>query len=325
MSDTRDPAPVEIPDFAPARVLVVGDAMLDRYWFGAVDRISPEAPVPVMAVDATEDRAGGAANVAVNVAALGARCTLIAAVGDDDSGRSLATLLAERGVDQRLIADATMPTTLKLRMLAQNQQLMRADFERKASESTLDTMTSKAIEELAHVDVLILSDYGKGGLGHSLDFIEAAKARSVPVIVDPKGDDFSRYRGATMITPNLKEFEAVAGRSDSEADMLERAQRLLDELDLESLMVTRSAAGISLFTRDGKVHASPSRAREVFDVSGAGDTVIATVAAMHALGITGERALSLANVAAGVVVSRIGTAAVTIEDIQNALSREAGS
>lgn len=281
--------------------------------------------MPVMAVNATEDRAGGAANVAVNVAALGATCTLVAAVGDDDSGRALTNLLKDHGVNEQLIADSTMPTTLKLRMLAQNQQLMRADFEQKASESTLDMMTTRAAGALADADVLILSDYGKGGLGRPQDFIKAAREQSVPVIVDPKGDDFSRYRGATMITPNLKEFEAVVGASETESDMLARAQRLLDELDLESLMVTRSAAGISLFTRDGKVHASPSRAREVFDVSGAGDTVIATIGALRAIGISGEQSLSLANVAAGVVVSRIGTAAVTIDDIRSALSREAGS
>jgi len=320
-----DLLPENLPDFSRARLLVVGDAMLDRYWFGDVDRISPEAPVPVMAINRTEERAGGAANVASNIAALGATCALVAAVGQDDSGRSLSRLLGEQGVDARLVVDDDMQTTLKLRMLAQNQQLLRADFERSVSTATLDAMTAAAVDALANADVLILSDYGKGALTRSRELIEAAKSQSVPVIVDPKGNDFSRYHGATMITPNLKEFEAVAGQSLSEGDMLSSAQRLIEDLELDSLMVTRSSEGISLFSRDGKVHASPSRAREVFDVSGAGDTVIATVGALYAAGVQGEEALAIANLAAGVVVSRIGTAAVTLDDIKQALSREVGS
>jgi len=194
-----DLVPENLPDFSRARLLVVGDAMLDRYWFGDVDRISPEAPVPVMAINRTEERAGGAANVATNIAALGASCTLVAAVGRDDSGRALSALLDDQGVDARLNIDNDMQTTLKLRMLAQNQQLLRADFERSVSSETLDAMTAGAVEALAEADVLILSDYGKGALSRSHELISAARSQSVPVIVDPKGNDFSRYHGAHPI------------------------------------------------------------------------------------------------------------------------------
>lgn len=310
------------PDLSSARMLVIGDAMLDRYWFGSVDRVSPEAPVPVIAVRDVEERAGGAANVATNIAAIGGQSSLISAVGDDDGAASLNSLLSNVGVNDLSVHDASIPTTVKLRLIAQNQQLLRADFEQHVAEATVAAITSRCADVIGQTDVMVLSDYHKGTLAQAADLISIARDHGVPVVVDPKGSEFERYAGASMLTPNQKEFEAVAGRCVSDEDMRLKAHDMIADLGLDALMVTRSERGIAWFTADGAMHVSPARAREVYDVSGAGDTVIAVVATLMAVGVTGEKALVFANAAAGVVVSRLGTASVTADDINTALRRE---
>jgi rfaE bifunctional protein kinase chain/domain len=300
--------------FRRARVLVVGDVMLDRYWFGDVSRISPEAPVPVVKVDRSEDRPGGAANVARNAAALGARVTLLSVVGHDEPGRRLRELLRAEKIAARLHYDRTIDTTVKLRVIGRQQQLLRIDFETPPSHETLRTKLGDYSRLVASCDVVILSDYGKGGLAHIGRMIALAKRHRKPVLVDPKGDDFSRYAGATVITPNRSEFRAVAGAWKNERELTASAQRLRSRLKAEALLVTRSEEGMTLFTRRTRLHAS-AQAREVFDVSGAGDTVIATLAVAMAAGSSLDAAVSLANRAAGIVVGKFGTAVATPEEL----------
>ncbi len=290
-----------------ARVLVVGDVMLDRYWFGDVNRISPEAPVPVVKIDRTEERPGGAANVARNAAALGARVTLLSVVGRDEAGRRLAALLTGENIVARLHHDRSIDTTVKLRVIGRHQQLLRVDFETAPSHEILRSKLSEYRKLVAGCDAVILSDYGKGGLAHITRMIEIARRHRKPVLVDPKGDDFARYAGATLITPNRAEFRAVAGGWRSERELTERAQRLRRKLGIEALLVTRSDEGMTLYRRQGRLHV-PARAREVYDVSGAGDTVIAAVAVMLAGGGSLDEAVRVANRAAGVVVGKFGTA-----------------
>ncbi len=302
------------PPFARARVLVVGDVMLDRYWFGSVARISPEAPVPVVRVDRTEDRPGGAANVARNAAALGAHVTLLSVVGHDEAGAQLAKLLKSDGVIARLHRDRGISTTVKLRVIGRQQQLLRVDFETTPSHEVLSSKLREYRQLLRKHDLVILSDYGKGGLAHIASMIVAARALRKPVLVDPKGEDFSRYRGATLLTPNRAEFRQVAGTARSEADLTARAQKLRRALRLDALLVTRSDEGMTLYrNRNGKtggrLHA-PAQAREVFDVSGAGDTVIATLGVAMASGVPMDEAVHLANRAASIVVGKFGTAVV---------------
>jgi len=300
---------------AGVRVLVTGDAMLDRYWFGDVQRISPEAPVPVIGVRDSDERAGGAANVASNIAALGAHCELVAVVGDDEAAVKLESLLTTQGVVPHLVRDAAHVTTVKLRLIARNQQLMRADFEQEPDhdflEQTLEILTAR----LGEADVLLLSDYGKGALRHAERMIEAGRERGIPVLVDPKGRDFTRYRGASLITPNRHEFEDVVGNCRSLDEMAERAAVLLRQVGIEHLLVTLSEKGMALFNTDGLVLHQPARAREVYDVSGAGDTVIGTLAAMLGAGADYATALHVANTAAGIVVGKLGTATVTADEI----------
>ncbi len=293
-----------------ARVLVVGDVMLDRYWFGEVSRISPEAPVPVVRIQRQEERPGGAANVARNAAALGARVTLLSAVGRDDAGQRLRALLRKDGINARLHIDTTMETTVKLRVIGRQQQLLRADFESSPNHEILHAKFFDYGRLIKNVDVVILSDYGKGGLEHIEQMIAIARREKKPVLVDPKGDDFSRYRGATLITPNRSEFKAVTGGWDSEREMTRRAQQLRSKLRATALLVTRSEEGMTLYTRDTRLHVS-AQAREVYDVSGAGDTVIATLAVMLASGRGLTDAVHVANRAAGIVVGKFGTAMVT--------------
>jgi rfaE bifunctional protein kinase chain/domain len=302
-------------NLSQARILVVGDVMLDRYWFGEVSRISPEAPVPVVKVARQEERPGGAANVARNIAALGARCHLLSVVGADDAGRSLQRLLEEGGIQAGLHVDASIDTTVKLRVIGRQQQLLRIDFETAPSHEVLRAKLADFQSRLADCDIVLLSDYGKGGLAHIAEMIRIARAAAKPVLVDPKGDDFSRYAGATLITPNRGEFQAVAGRWRTEAELAEKAGRLRAELGLEALLVTRSEEGMSLFTEGEALHAS-AVAREVFDVSGAGDTVIATLAVLRATGASWPEAVRIANVAAGVVVGKLGAATVTRAELQ---------
>jgi rfaE bifunctional protein kinase chain/domain len=294
---------------AKARVLVVGDVMLDRYWFGDVERISPEAPVPVVRIARSEERPGGAANVARNAAALGARTTLLSVIGDDEPGTTLSTLLGLDDVDAHFLRDGTLKTTVKLRVVGRQQQLLRIDFETRPSQEVLAAKLKDFGDRVRDADVVVLSDYGKGGLAHIGSMIEQARAAGRKVLVDPNGEDWAKYRGATLVTPNRAELREVAGRWTSDADLAARADKLRRELDLEALLVTRSEEGMSLFTAEGAVHI-PAVAREVFDVSGAGDTVIATLAALVAAGAPLADAMAIANQAAGVVVGKLGTAVV---------------
>ncbi|MEQ1684088.1 MAG: D-glycero-beta-D-manno-heptose-7-phosphate kinase [Burkholderiaceae bacterium] len=301
-----------------ARVLVVGDAMLDRYWFGAVDRISPEAPVPVVLVTREEERLGGAANVALNVKTLGAQATLLTVVGEDEPARKLRHLLEKEGVTALLGSDPQLYTIVKLRVIGRNQQLIRVDFENPPDHEVLAGMLSEYERVLNEHDAVLFSDYGKGGLTHIPRMIELARAAGKPVLIDPKGSDYSRYAGATVITPNRAELAQVIGAWSSEAQLVERAQALRKEHRLDGLMLTRSEDGMSLFdgdARDGGHTRVPAQAREVFDVTGAGDTVIATLAAMLACGLSLREAMPLANRAGGIVVGKFGTASVSYEEL----------
>jgi len=308
---------MNVPDTSNARVLVVGDVMLDRYWFGDVTRISPEAPVPVVKVDHTEERPGGAANVARNAAALGAQAALLSVVGADEAGQALARLLRDSGIDASLHEDAGLATTVKLRVVGRQQQLLRIDFENAPDHEVLKAKLAEYTERLAGCDVVILSDYGKGGLAHITEMIRLARAAGKPVLVDPKGEDYARYAGATAITPNRGELRQVVGRWASDEELAAKAQKLRAELGLDALLVTRSEEGMTLFRAAGTAH-EPALAREVFDVSGAGDTVIATLAVMMAAGLDMAAAMRLANLAAGVVVGKLGTATCTLEELQTA-------
>jgi rfaE bifunctional protein kinase chain/domain len=305
-----------LPSFEKSRVLVVGDVMLDRYWFGDVDRISPEAPVPVLKVGSVEERPGGAANVARNVAALGGQCTLLSVVGGDEAGSCLEKLLAE---DPRISAmlhrDNTISTTIKLRAIARHQQLLRIDFETQPSHEVLRAKLADYWNKLPDADVVVLSDYGKGGLAHIAEMIRLAREARKPVLVDPKGEDYARYMGASLLTPNRSEFRQVAGSWRDEAELTEKAERLRSELNLEALLVTRSEEGMSLFSANAEPLRVPAHAREVFDVSGAGDTVIAALAAMLASGADLPQAVEVANRAAGIVVGKLGAAVVSREEL----------
>jgi rfaE bifunctional protein kinase chain/domain len=308
-----------MPDFTRARLLVVGDVMLDRYWFGDVSRISPEAPVPVVHVRRTEERPGGAANVARNVTALGAACTLLAVIGDDEAGSSLARLLEGERVRASLHRDRQLETTVKLRVIGQQQQLLRIDFERPPGEAVLASKLDEYERLVDESDAVVLSDYGKGGLAHVSRMIGLARAHGKPVLVDPKGSEYERYRGATLLTPNRGEFREVAGRWKDDADLERRAQRLRAELGLEALVVTRSEEGMSLFTA-AESHHEHTRAREVYDVSGAGDTVIAVLALMVGAGAPLSEAMRVANHAAGIVVGKLGTAVVHPAELAESLA-----
>ncbi len=301
--------------FSKARLLVVGDVMLDRYWFGDTHRISPEAPVPVVQVGKIDERLGGAANVARNVAALGAQTTILGVIGDDEPGRRVSELLKSSLVNSQLEVDAKVPTTVKLRVIARQQQLIRLDFEQAPSEAALAHKLERYEKLVGDADVVILSDYGKGALGQVALMIEQARAQKKMILVDPKGDDYAKYQGATVLTPNRSELRQVVGQWTSEADLMKRAQDLRKSLNLEALLLTRSEEGMSLFTEAGVSHVK-AQAREVFDVSGAGDTVIGTLAVALAARWPLERAMALANRAGGIVVGKLGTATVTSEELQ---------
>jgi len=305
---------MKTPNTSAARILVVGDVMLDRFWFGEVSRISPEAPVPVVLVGAQEERPGGAANVARNCAALGARVQLLSVIGRDESGARLAQLIAEAGVRAKLHRDASLQTTQKLRVIGRQQQLLRIDFETAPSREVLASKLADFEEALPECDLVILSDYGKGGLTHIARMIRLARAARMPVLVDPKGDDYSRYKGATMVTPNRTELRQVIGSWKSEKDLERRAQVLRRALGLQALLLTRSEEGMSLF-RAGRSLRVKADVREVYDVSGAGDTVIATVGVMLASGMKLEDAVRVANRAAGIVVGKLGPAVASLEEL----------
>jgi rfaE bifunctional protein kinase chain/domain len=297
-----------------ARVLVVGDVMLDRYWFGEVGRISPEAPVPIVKVNRTEERPGGAANVARNAAALGSKVSLLSVVGRDEAGASLRRLLRRERISAQLHTDNGLKTTIKLRVIGRQQQLMRVDFETPPSHEALASKLRDFQRLLRGIDAVILSDYGKGGLTHIVNMIRMARAAGKPVLVDPKGEDYSRYRGATLITPNRTEFRDVAGGWKNEAELTRKAHALTKRLRVGALLITRSEEGMTLYRPGLRVHV-PAQAREVYDVSGAGDTVIATLGVMLASGIELEQAVRYANRAAGIVVGKFGTAVVRPDEL----------
>jgi D-beta-D-heptose 7-phosphate kinase / D-beta-D-heptose 1-phosphate adenosyltransferase len=306
------------PDFSRTRVLVAGDLMLDRYWSGATRRISPEAPVPVVHVGRVEDRPGGAANVALNLAALGCRVTLAGVTGDDEAADILTTRLAEQGILTRLNRRADVPTITKLRVLSHHQQLIRLDFEAPLTPLGEDPLPGLVAQTLETCDLLVLSDYAKGTLADPEPLIEAARLLNKPVLVDPKGLDFVRYRGATLLTPNRAELEAIVGVCGDDVTLIERGQRLRAELDLKALLVTLGERGLLLLRREAEALHLPTRAREVFDVTGAGDTVIATLAAALGAGVEISEACALANCAAGLAVGKLGTATVTARELERA-------
>ncbi len=301
--------------FSKTRLLVVGDVMLDRYWFGDTGRISPEAPVPVVQVEKIDERLGGAANVARNASALGAQTTILGVVGEDEAGKRVEQLLLESGVQSQLQTDGNVPTTVKLRVIARQQQLIRLDFEEAPSQISLDAKLKRFKSLLPNIDIVILSDYGKGALEQVSAMIELANASKKLVLVDPKGDAYDKYKGATVLTPNRSELRQVVGQWSSEDDLTLRAQSLRKNLGLGALLLTRSEEGMTLFTDKGTEHVR-AQAREVFDVSGAGDTVIAALAVAMGAGWSLERAMALANRAGGIVVGKLGTATVSAEELQ---------
>lgn len=296
------------------RVMVVGDVMLDRYWFGEVERISPEAPVPVVRISREEERLGGAANVAYNVQMLGVPTTLLTVVGADEAAQRLQRLLDERKVAHVLGQDASLQTIVKLRVIGRSQQLLRIDFENQPSHEVLAQLLGAVEREVQRHDAVLFSDYAKGGLAHIPRMIEIARAAGRPVLVDPKGSDFDRYAGATVITPNRAELAQVIGRWSDEATLTERVQALRERLKLQAVLLTRSEEGMTLFDAQGAMHV-PAQAREVFDVTGAGDTVIATMAALVADGMTLREAVPHANRAGSIVVGKFGTAGVTFDEL----------
>jgi rfaE bifunctional protein kinase chain/domain len=299
---------------AGSKVLVVGDVMLDRYWFGNVDRISPEAPVPVVHVQRTEERLGGAANVACNIAGLGAQASLICVIGRDEPGQRLVELLAASNVRAHAERDTSIATIIKLRVIARQQQLIRVDFEETPTKEILLAGLARFEAVLPDVDVVLLSDYAKGGLTHVSTMISRARAAGKQVLIDPKGSDWTRYRGATLITPNRAELRDVVGAWSSEQILAERVDALRKSLDVEALLLTRSEEGMTLFSDAPPVHV-PTEARDVFDVSGAGDTVIATVATMLGAGLSLIDAIHYANRAAGVVVGKLGTVPISFDEL----------
>ena len=297
-----------------ARVLVVGDAMLDRYWFGAVDRISPEAPVPVVRVTREEERMGAAANVAYNVVTLGAKASLLTVVGDDEASHKLEALVAQTGIEPHFGRDAHSKTTVKLRVIGRQQQLLRLDFENTPKTEILASQSAAFARLLPDHGVVLFSDYGKGGLAHVGDMIASARAAGKAVLIDPKGSDYSRYKNATIITPNRLELQQVIGPWRDEAQLQMNVQNLRTQLGLDAVLLTRSEEGMTLFDAQGQLHVS-AVAREVFDVTGAGDTVIATLAACVAAGLSLRNALPLANRAGGLVVGKFGTATVSYDEL----------
>ena len=299
---------------AAARVLVVGDVMLDRYWYGAVDRISPEAPVPIVRITREEERNGGAANVAYNVVTLGAQSSLLTVVGDDEASHKLEALLAGTGIRTHFGRDAELKTTVKLRVIGRQQQLLRLDFENTPKTEVLASQSAAFAKLLPQHDAVLFSDYGKGGLAHVSDMIARARALGKPILIDPKGTDFSRYKNASVITPNRTELQQVIGPWLDESDLQTKAHNLREQLGLDAVLLTRSDEGMTLFDTQGQLHVS-AQAREVFDVTGAGDTVIATMAALVAAGMSLREALPLANRAGGLVVGKFGTATVSYEEL----------
>lgn len=316
---------LDMPPFQQARVLVVGDVMLDRYWHGDAMRISPEAPVPVVHVGNREGRPGGAGNVALNIAALGAATSLVGVVGKDDEGEELKSRLNAAGVYCDFLQSADKPTITKLRVISRHQQLIRLDFEQAFDAQDIVGLDTKVANLLDNAQTLVLSDYAKGGLAEVAALIQLGRRKNIPVIVDPKGTDFNKYRGATLLTPNLSEFEAVVGRSASEEELVSKGLRLVQALGLEALLITRGEHGMTLIRPNSPELHLPAHAQEVFDVTGAGDTVISVLAASMAAGHSMAAATMLANLAAGLVVGKLGTAAISAPELRRAMLAEQGS
>lgn len=300
--------------FSQKKILVAGDAMLDRYWFGDANRISPEAPVPVVRITRQEERLGGAANVALNICALGARAKLLSVVGCDEAGSTVERLLNEKGIEPHLHRDPDLKTTVKLRIVARQQQMLRADFENRPTTAVLAKHLSEYEKLIDDCEVIVLSDYGKGGLDHIARMIDCARKKNIPVLIDPKGSNYDRYRGATVITPNRAELAQVVGSWSSEEELTRKAHELRAKLDLTALLLTRSEEGMTLYTDTGE-KTIPAQALEVYDVSGAGDTVIAVMATMIAMGESLEESIRIANRAGGIVVGKLGTATVSFEEL----------
>lgn len=316
---------LQMPRFEQSRVLVVGDLMLDRYWHGNTSRVSPEAPVPVVDVKHIEDRPGGAGNVALNIAALGSAAVVAGLVGRDEAAESLGQRLLAANILCRFQVSETHPTITKLRVISRHQQLLRLDFEDAFAPEDARLLSELALVAMADAKALVLSDYAKGALQDPQPLIQAARKLGIPVLVDPKGTDFRRYRGATLLTPNLQEFEAIVGRCHSEQELVDKAQALMHELELQALLVTRGEHGMSLIRPGEPELHLPARAMEVFDVTGAGDTVISVLAAALAAGDELPNAVALANLAAGIVVGKLGTAAISAPELRRAVQREQGS
>ena len=305
--------------FNHANVLVLGDVMLDRYWFGATHRISPEAPVPVVRVQQNEERAGGAANVAMNIASLNVPVQLLGLIGQDETGCALTSLLQQQGIHCNFVQLNTHPTITKLRILSRHQQLLRLDFEENFHHVQSDALLQKLTHSVKDYGALVLSDYGKGTLNDVQQMIQIARNAGVPVLIDPKGTDFQRYQGATLLTPNMSEFEAVVGPCQSEEEIIEKGLQLISTINLTALLITRSEKGMTLLRPNQPAFHLPTEAKEVFDVTGAGDTVISVLATALADGRSLEEACYLANVAAGIVVGKLGTSTVSIVELENAI------
>jgi rfaE bifunctional protein kinase chain/domain len=310
----EDSKHIDTPDLDKVRILVVGDVMLDRYWFGDVSRISPEAPVPVVRIEKRDERLGGAANVARNAAALGAHCGLLGVVGADEAGSQVESLLKDSSIHSYLQRDSAISTIIKLRVIGRQQQMVRIDFEDAPTDEVLRDKLAQFNALLPDYDVVVFSDYNKGSLVNVAEMVKAARTAGKVVMVDPKGDDFSPYRGATIITPNKSELRRITGQWKTEEQLTAKAQGLREELGLDYLLLTRSEEGMSLYSKDEVLHMHAD-AREVFDVSGAGDTVIATMAAMLGAGRSLADSLMMANRAGGIVVGKLGTATVTREEL----------
>ncbi|ELB7607394.1 TPA: bifunctional D-glycero-beta-D-manno-heptose-7-phosphate kinase/D-glycero-beta-D-manno-heptose 1-phosphate adenylyltransferase HldE [Vibrio parahaemolyticus] len=303
-----------LPDYNSAGVLIIGDVMLDRYWYGPTGRISPEAPVPVVKVENNEERPGGAANVAMNIASLGGHAHIVGLTGEDEPAKVLTETLSALNVKCDFVALPDYPTITKLRVMSRGQQLIRLDFEDKFENTDATPVLSRMDAALPNVKAVIMSDYAKGSLEHVQAYIQKARAANIPVFIDPKGADFERYRGATLLTPNMKEFEDVVGKVKSDQELVEKALALVEEFDFEALLVTRSEHGMTLIRRGQEPFHLPTQAKEVYDVTGAGDTVISVLAASVAAGKSFEEACALANAAAGVVVGKLGTS--TLSEIE---------
>lgn len=310
-----------LPDFHQAKVLVIGDVMLDRYWQGSTSRISPEAPVPVVNIKDISDCAGGAGNVALNTATLGVQTEILGVTGKDDNAKLLMSLLKKKSIATRFMQHDSLPTITKLRILSRHQQLIRLDFEENFNGVDVSSLYDDYKKRVDSIGAVVLSDYGKGTISAPQPLIEAARNKNIPVLIDPKGTDFERYRGATLLTPNLSEFESVVGVCHTEEELISKAKELIEKFELDALLVTRSEQGMSLITRSDEPFHQPTKAREVFDVTGAGDTVISVLAASLAAGASLQQATALANTAAGIVVGKLGTATVTTEELGRELRK----